>query len=69
MLLHKIHFLYWAQRAEQRWVSPREIGGFNIQDVGSLKVGVIGYGHIGSFRFFLRLVSSSGWSDFASNAI
>lgn len=48
MLTHKLHFLNVTLRNEKRWVPHAELGGNFIRELNTLKVGVIGYGHIGA---------------------
>ncbi|GAA5893479.1 hypothetical protein JCM6882_007833 [Rhodosporidiobolus microsporus] len=58
MLTHKLHFLNWTLRSEQRWVSHSELGGGFVRELSSLTVGILGYGHIG--RETARLFQSCG---------
>ncbi|GAA5995386.1 uncharacterized protein JCM10292_005138 [Rhodotorula paludigena] len=57
-LTHKLHFLNVTLRNEKRWVPHAELGGNFIRELNTLKVGVIGYGHIG--RETARLFHSCG---------
>ena len=49
MLTHKVHYLYLEQQLKQRWVPHRELGGNFIRELKTLKVGIVGYGNIGTF--------------------
>ncbi|GAA5909962.1 hypothetical protein JCM6882_008413 [Rhodosporidiobolus microsporus] len=58
MLYHKLHTIAVMLHNEQRWVSHIELGGNYIRELNTLKVGIIGYGHIG--RETARLFHSCG---------
>lgn len=63
MLTHKLGYLNIALHNEQRWVPHKELGSQFIRDLNTLKVGIMGYGHIGascrSLRRFLAHTQST----------
>ncbi|BGP02979.1 D-isomer specific 2-hydroxyacid dehydrogenase [Rhodotorula toruloides] len=63
MLTHKLAYLNVALHNEQRWVPHKELGGQFIRDLNTLKVGIMGYGHIG--RETARLFHSCGSTIYA----
>ncbi|GAA5826694.1 hypothetical protein JCM11251_002858 [Rhodosporidiobolus azoricus] len=58
MLYHKLHTIAVTLHNEQRWMSHAELGGIYIRELNTLKVGIVGYGHIG--RETARLFHSCG---------
>ncbi|BGP19619.1 hypothetical protein JCM10213_008321 [Rhodosporidiobolus nylandii] len=64
MLYHKLHTMNYVLRSEQRWMSHEELGGNFIRELNTLKVGILGYGHIG--RETARLFHSCGSTIYAT---
>ncbi|BGP51238.1 hypothetical protein JCM10450v2_007167 [Rhodotorula kratochvilovae] len=58
MLTHKLHYLAVTLWNDKRWVPHAELGLNFIRELNTLKVGIIGYGHIG--RETARLFASCG---------
>ncbi|GAA6026001.1 hypothetical protein JCM11491_001997 [Sporobolomyces phaffii] len=65
MLYHKLHTLTVLLHNEQRWAKSDEYGGNFIRELSTLKVGIIGYGHIG--RETARLFHAAGSEILALN--
>ncbi|GAA5950682.1 hypothetical protein JCM3765_000577 [Sporobolomyces pararoseus] len=65
MLYHKLNILAVKGHNEERWVRTEELGGNFIRELSTLKVGIIGYGHIG--RETARLFKSCGSEIIALN--
>ncbi|GAA5973052.1 hypothetical protein JCM11641_000387 [Rhodosporidiobolus odoratus] len=64
MLYHKLHTIAIMMHNEQRWAFQEELGGNYIRELNTLKVGILGYGHIG--RETARLFHSCGSTIYAT---
>ncbi|GAA5826699.1 hypothetical protein JCM11251_002860 [Rhodosporidiobolus azoricus] len=58
MLYHKLHTIAIRHHNEQSWLAASELGGNFIRELNTLKVGIVGYGHIG--RETARLFHACG---------
>ncbi|GAA5877704.1 hypothetical protein JCM8547_003802 [Rhodosporidiobolus lusitaniae] len=58
MLYHKLHTINLRMHNERNWIPHSELGGNYIRELNTLKVGIVGYGHIG--RETARLFHSCG---------
>ncbi|GAA5909971.1 hypothetical protein JCM6882_008415 [Rhodosporidiobolus microsporus] len=58
MLYHRLHTIAIRHHTEQSWISAASLGGNFIRELNTLKVGIVGYGHIG--RETARLFHSCG---------
>ncbi|GAA6060938.1 hypothetical protein JCM10212_003846 [Sporobolomyces blumeae] len=65
MLYHKLHTIAITLHNEKRWMGPGDLGGMFIRELSTLKVGIIGYGHIG--RETARLFHCAGSEIVALN--
>ncbi|GAA6036358.1 hypothetical protein JCM8097_001683 [Rhodosporidiobolus ruineniae] len=63
MLYHKLHTIAVRHYTEQRWLTHAELGGNYIRELNTLKVGIVGYGHIG--RETARLFHGCGSTIYA----
>ncbi|GAA5877694.1 hypothetical protein JCM8547_003800 [Rhodosporidiobolus lusitaniae] len=63
MLYHKLHTIAIRNHVDQRWIAAHELGGNFIRELNTLKVGIVGYGHIG--RETARLFHACGSTVYA----
>ncbi|GAA5866819.1 hypothetical protein JCM1840_004277 [Sporobolomyces johnsonii] len=63
MLYHKLNTINIMLNNERRWIPNKELGGHYIRELSTLKVGLVGYGHIA--RETARLFHCAGSTIYA----